>query len=299
MTAPRMLLPDTTYLVSRRCSERRFFLTPTAVVNQVFAYCLAYAAKETNVLLHAWVTMGNHWHAVVTDPDVNLPDFMALVDRLVAKCLNIELKRFENFWSPEPYSAVRLEDEATIIDKILYVLANPTAAGLVKSNSQWPGLTSGPRACAELLRKIRRPAIFFDPLGLMPEVVELAATVPLCLADERPHHFAAMLAAKLKTREQDIREDLAKSGRTIAGPAAVKAQDPFDCPTSHRPSKDFNPSVASASKWHRVEALQRLKEFLDAYLDAWRDFQRGNKDTVFPAGTYWMRRHAGCASVPP
>ncbi len=286
-------------MVTRRCSERRFFLTPTAVVNQVFAYCLAYAAQETGILLHAWTVMSNHFHVIVTDPEVNLPEFMALVDRLVAKCMNVELKRFESFWSPEPYSAVRLEDESVIIDKILYVLANPTAAGLVSSNAQWPGLTSGPRACTKAPQKVRRPPVFFDPLGVMPDEVELQATVPPCLADEKPHHFAAMLAAKLKICEQDIREDLAESGRTIAGPAAVKAQDPFDCPASFRPAKDFNPRVACASKWHRFEALQRLKEFLDAYLDAWRDFQRGNKDTVFPAGTYWMRRHAGCAAVSP
>ena len=44
---------------------------------------------------------------------------MALVYRLVAKCMNVELKRFENFWSPEHYSAVCLEDEAVIIDKII------------------------------------------------------------------------------------------------------------------------------------------------------------------------------------
>ncbi len=294
-----MLLPGTTYMVTRRCSERRFFLTPTAVVNQVFAYCLAYAAHETKVSLQAWTILGNHWHAIVTDPKVNLPEFMAIVDRLVAKCMNTELKRFESFWSPEPYSAVRLEDEASIIDEILYVLANPTAAGLVSSNSQWPGLTSGPRACDQAPRKIRRPAIFFDPLGVMPDEVELEATVPPCLADEKPHHFAATIAAMLKLREQDIRKDLAECSRTIAGPAAVKAQNPFDCPKSHRPAKDFNPSVACASKWHRVEALQRIKEFLDAYLDAWRDFQKGNKEAVFPAGTYWMRRHAGCAAVPP
>ena len=49
MTAPRQILPGTTYMVTRRCSERRFFLRPSAIVNQIFTYCLAYAAQETGV----------------------------------------------------------------------------------------------------------------------------------------------------------------------------------------------------------------------------------------------------------
>ena len=37
MSHARRVLPGTTYLVTRRCSERRFFLRPDALVNQVYA----------------------------------------------------------------------------------------------------------------------------------------------------------------------------------------------------------------------------------------------------------------------
>ncbi len=294
-----MLLPDTTYMVTKRCSERRFFLTPSAVVNQIFSYCLAFAAQQTNVNLHAWTVLSNHWHAIVTDPDVELPEFMALVDRLVATCMNVHLRRFESFWSSEPYSAVRLEDEAAVLDKILYVLENPVAAGLVESNSQWPGLTSGPRACAQPAQTVKRPAIYFDPLGVMPDELSLEATVLLAYSDMTPQQFATMLAKKLKGREKKLLTDHAADRRSPRGADAVKMQDPFDCPKTARPFGEINPRVASRSKWRQIEALQQIKEFLDAYLDAWRDFQQGNKDVLFPAGTYWMRRHAGCEAAVP
>jgi len=65
MTAPRQVLPGTTSLITRRCSERRFFLRPTAVTNEIFLYVLAVAAKRYNVPADptestAARTMGRH-----------------------------------------------------------------------------------------------------------------------------------------------------------------------------------------------------------------------------------------------
>jgi putative transposase len=45
MTAARRVLPGQTYLVTRRCSERRFFLRPSTVTNAIFLYALAVAAR--------------------------------------------------------------------------------------------------------------------------------------------------------------------------------------------------------------------------------------------------------------
>ena len=38
---------------------------------------------------------------------------------------------------------------------------------------------------------------------------------------------------------------------------------------------------------------------LEAYQEAWGQFKAGIKDVVFPAGTYWMGRHAGLRAAPP
>jgi hypothetical protein len=58
--------------------------------------------NRQGVLLHEWTCFSNHWHAVVTDPDGNLPDFMAHVNRLVGTCVNAELGRFESLCPPSP-----------------------------------------------------------------------------------------------------------------------------------------------------------------------------------------------------
>jgi len=76
VTLPRQALPNTTYLVTRRCLGRRFLLRPDPVLNQVFAYCIARAAEKHGVEVHALGVMSNHHHLVMTDVRGVLPDFL-------------------------------------------------------------------------------------------------------------------------------------------------------------------------------------------------------------------------------
>ena len=139
MTAPRQILPGSCYLVTRRCTQRQFLLRPSVVSNEIVEYCLALAADQTGVELHAVCVMSNHWHAVVSDPFACLPEFLERVHRLTARALNASLGRWENFWSSDKPSVVRLVTEQAVLDEMAYVLANPTAAGLVNSPREWPG----------------------------------------------------------------------------------------------------------------------------------------------------------------
>jgi hypothetical protein len=49
MTPARRVLPGTSYLVTRRCSERRFFLKPCRLTNEIFLYVLAVASRGRSV----------------------------------------------------------------------------------------------------------------------------------------------------------------------------------------------------------------------------------------------------------
>ena len=43
MSLPRAIIPGRCYLITRRCSERRFFLRPDRETNNAFVYCMALA----------------------------------------------------------------------------------------------------------------------------------------------------------------------------------------------------------------------------------------------------------------
>jgi len=46
MSLPRAIVPGRRYMITRRCSERRFFMRPDRETNNAFVYCLALAARE-------------------------------------------------------------------------------------------------------------------------------------------------------------------------------------------------------------------------------------------------------------
>ena len=60
MTEPRQVLPGRTYLLTRRTAQRRFLLLPSAVVEQVFLYCLAFAALSFGLEIHGFCVLSNH-----------------------------------------------------------------------------------------------------------------------------------------------------------------------------------------------------------------------------------------------
>ena len=81
MTAPREIIPGTTYLVTRRCTQRQFLLRPSRATNQVFTYCLLVASERFGVLVHGYAVLSNHYHLVLTDVHGNLPLFRERVSK--------------------------------------------------------------------------------------------------------------------------------------------------------------------------------------------------------------------------
>jgi hypothetical protein len=107
-----------------------------------------------------------------------------------------------------------------------------------------------------------------------------------------------MLADEFDLRERDIRLQHKLAGRPILGRKAVLRQDPFSFPEGREPRRNLNPRIAAKDKWRRIEAIKRLKTFYADYKRALASYVAGERDVLFPAGTYWMVRYAGarCAS---
>ncbi len=288
MTPPRRVLPGTTYLVTRRCSERRFFLRPSQLTSDIFLYVLAVAARRFGVLVHAFCVLSNHCHLIVTDVDGRLPAFMQYLDSLVARAVNASLGRFEGFWASDgSYSAVEPLDPADILAKTAYVLANPVAAGLVRCGAEWPGLWTAPEQIGSAKLTVRRPKVFFDPKSYLPETVELELTTPSGFASAT--EFRSLLSSALRELEHRHQQELASEGRRFLGAAHVLAQDPFARPPAGEPRFGLKPRIAARDKWRRIEGLQRLKTFLRDYRQAWRERRAGAANVVFPEGTYLLR----------
>ena len=296
--APREILPGSCYLVTRRCTQRQFLLRPSAMVNQIFAYCIALAAERTGVLVHALCVLSDHYHGVFTDVFGRLPEFEEIVHKLVAKSINASLDRWENLWSSEAPSAVRLEDDGAVLDKIVYTLCNPTAAGLVAFGKEWPGLRTRPRDIAGTETVIRRPDVFFRKDGPTPETVVLRI-VPPAIDGMSGAQIADEIEARVEARERELRDEAARTGRSFLGRRAVLEQSPLASPTTREPRRRLSPRVAAADPAVRIGAIARIKQFLLDYRDAFLKWKRGIRDVLFPHGTYALRLHAAVPCAPP
>jgi putative transposase len=296
MTAPRQVLPGTSYLVGRRCSERRFFLRPCPVTNEIFLYVLAVAADRYAVDVHAFCVVSNHYHLIVTDPHARLPAFMQYLDSLVARATNASLGRWEGFWSSETsYSAVAHGDLEDLVRKTAYVLANPVSARLVPTGREWPGLWTAPEQLGNATLRARRPDVFFSATGGMPSHAELALTVPEGFSSAQ--EFQRLVGAALGELEEAVRREAPITGGFL-GRSRVLAQQATSRPPQREPRRGLSPRLAARDKWKRIEALSRLVEFVRAYRAAWAARRSGIADVVFPAGTYLLRIEHGvcCAS---
>jgi REP element-mobilizing transposase RayT len=297
-TDARRILPGTTWFITRRCSERRFFLRPSRVVNEIVLFVLAAKAQRYGVLVHAFCVLSNHIHLVLTDVQGRLPDFMRDFDSLVARAVNASIGHFEGFWANEAsYSAVEPLAPSDVLAKIAYVLANPVAAGLVKHGAHWPGLWSAPERIGGERFTAGKPQKFFDPKGPLPDKAELALAVPPGFASAA--EFRSQLEAELRKLEDEAVQKITAQGRRFVGVTRVLMQNPFARPAPGEPRFGLKPRIAARDKWKRIEGLLRLEAWDDAYrvaLDRWR---AGFREVVFPAGTWLMRvlHGARCAAV--
>jgi REP element-mobilizing transposase RayT len=289
MTAPRQILPGSTHLVTRRCSERRCFLRPSEVTNGIFLYVLAVAAERCGMKIHAACVLSNHYHVLVTDPDARLPEFEQYLDSLVARATNASLGRFEGFWaSGKSYSAVGLTAPEDVVAKAAYVLANPIAAGLVQHGAEWPGVWTPPDqlGCGKLV--VRRPKMFFREHGDMPAEIELELTVPPGFASAG--EFRDRVVRALAALESKTRRDRAAAGLPYLGRAKILAQKPFARPPPSGERRfGLNPRIAAMDAEKRAAALADLTQFWREYRSARGRFLHGDSQAVFPAGTYALR----------
>ena len=285
-------------MVTRRCSERRFFLRPEPVVTQVFKFVLAYAAERTGVQVHEVIVLSNHFHAVVTDPDARLDLFMNLLDSLTARALNCVRRRGENFWAAGSYNAVELIGEEAVWEKLTYVACNAVAAGLVRDPLDWPGFRTTPEDMLGNRVSAVRPGEFFSEA--MPERTELRLCPPPALAHLQPAEIEAELKRRIETEVTKIRRARKRAKLEWLGRKKILAQRVDESPGGTFPSRRTKPTLSCREPGRFKREKERLTRWRQAYWEARGAWIRGLRDTVFPAGTYLMRVVYGvtCAAVP-
>ena len=277
MSLPRAVVAGRCCLVTRRCSERRFFLKPSRRTNQAFWYVLARAARKHNVGVVAACAMSNHYHLVVVDNHGRVPAFLRDFNSLLAKCMNANWGRWEPMWDGAQTSVVHLTDDASQLEKTTYVLTNPVKDHLVGAVTDWPGANSfveGQRGRAVVAK---RPDWFFKDRGettsrenhvgprpaqaarswtqgndvgkaragkALPETETLTFMTP---PDWEKEDFRQALADAVQTTETQAAADRAQSKRKVMGRQRVRAQHWNHAPTPTPSAEETAPASPAAT----------------------------------------------------
>lgn len=295
VSQPRPIHAGRFAMLTRRCAQRQFLLSPGAVMNAIFLYCLAVASQRFGIFVLLTTVMSDHHHTIVYDPSGRVVEFIEYLHRFVAKAGNVLRGRRENFWSSDEPSIVYLETLEDVLEKLVYVATNPVKDGLVEQAVDWPGVSTYAQLLSGEEISIERPSIFFRSNGPMPERATLCMKIPSAFCDR-----SALLTA-LRDRVGAFEARTARERRaastTVVGPRRVLSQSWLTCASTPEKPRAVRPRFAARQLAARRAALALRREFLTAYRAA-RELWLAGLAAVFPPGTYWLRRFAGVTVAP-
>ena len=290
-------------MLSRRTTRRYFLFRPDREMEELFWYCLAVAAAKHGVLVHTVILMSNHVHVILTDVEGVLPDFLHDFHRMLANAT-----KALRGWPAEVFdkcqtSRVELITDESVVEEMGYVIANGPHSGLVRYANDWPGAHTRVSDVGRRVVRARRPEHWFDETNAQwPAEVELPIVMPERLIEKHGSAEAAREAIAEEVRRIE-REALAKAkeeGRGFMGAERVQRARLTDRGRRWELFGSRNPTFATCGDPEATRgAVKTLRAFRAGHADARTRWRNGDRDVVFPHGTWLMRVVHGVRCAPP
>ena len=305
MTRRRYVAAGRTTGNSRRTTRRYHLFTPDEAgeMEQIFWYCLGVAAHRHGISIHAACLMSTHPHYSARDNRGTLPDFRRDFHRWLA----MATKRFrgwdEEVFNKSPAGEHELLTPEAVVRDIAYTIVNPPAAGAVRYAKDWPGATTRVRDIGRRVIRVRRPKYWFDPKNPnWPDVVELKLEMPAILIEAygSVEEAQRVIAAEVRRLEHEARRALEAEGRTFSGARRVLRTPHTKQAETRLERSSRNPRFAAGGDRQALAAaVKRFRQFDADYAEALERWRSGDRNVLFPHGTWWMRIHHRIRCHPP
>ena len=277
-------------MVTRRVHKRQLLLLGDPMVDRGVKYTLAYCLQKYDIKLHALITEGNHIHQVDTDDHANLPDFFRDFHSFIARQLNIHYREHDAFWARSQTNVVANETANDVIERIKYAMGNPVADGSERYGDNHNGIRMRWPAPPET---IERPPFFWVPKehgGKAPATLDLVFTRPPGFDGLSDDELDRIIEQRVLDYEQQMRDKRDAQGKPFLCDSPERKRNPRDVPTSTPTLFRLAPLIGARLRKVRLAAIARLQTFRIDHDNAMAQFRAGNRDVVFPHGTYGAAR---------
>jgi len=286
--------PGTVLEITCRTIHGRFLLLPSRKLNALLLGVLGRALARYGIELHAYFFASNHYHLIVTIPNVHaLAKFMNYINCNIAREAGRLHGWKEKFWGRR-YRAIEILDEAAQVERLDYVLGQGCKEGLIADPREWPGAT----CVSALLRDSKASGVWHNRTAewyarrrgedfaedTYTEAVDFELAPLPCWAkfdaQERQRRVLGMVEGIVKR----TREANRARSRTPIGAAEILAQHPHDHPESIKKSPAPKCHTTDHDVW--IQFVQETRAFREAYAIAARRWLDGVMDVVFPANCF-------------
>jgi len=285
----RRHVPDTYYLVTTRCHQGRFCLRPDPAINEAVLEWLTRAQRGFPcVLILAVGVMSNHLHLVVHDTKGQLAGWASYFLGNLARAVNGIRGRCGVVFERR-YTATSVLDDAALLDRLVYVVTNPVAAGLCEESCHWPGVVLWARTKEPESREVswidrgpyRRARYRAKKRGqASPDPDRFRTSGTLVLHPLVGHRVGEAVEA----RERELAVERKLSGRAAMTRAEVLAQDWHAAP--RRPKRSPRPLCHASERSLRQAFVEGFREFVGAFRRASAEWRAGRRDVTFPPWSY-------------
>ncbi len=276
-----------------RTNAARLHLRPSPELNARILAVIGRALVLYPVMLHAFVFLSNHWHALATACDGEaLSKFLQYVHSNVAKAAQQINGVQGKVWGREASIIPVLDDEAQL-QRLAYLLAHGTKESLVASPLDWPGVSSaralalGERLVGEWVDRSAKRRL--ERGGKRVHPAQYTTYYPIELAP-----LPAQERMSTEARREEVQRIVAEIVVAHPGPhlgvASVLMQDSNAQPM--RSKRSTPPPVHTTSPRLRRRYLRLYDAFMNAYrATAERHAKRPTTvewpiDAFLPARTY-------------
>jgi len=290
----RHIPPGAVVEITSRTIQGRFLLRPSSKLTAVLLGIIGRALALYGVALHAFFFASNHYHLIVTIPNVHvLALFMNYLNGNTAREAGRLHGWKEKFWGRR-YRHIEILDEAAQVERLDYVLSQGCKEGLVADPREWPGAT-----CVHaLLEGSTLSGIWYDRTAewyarrrgeefaeeTYATKVEFELAPLPCWSDvdseERRRRVLSMVEDIV---ERTDRSNRAKNRKPL-GAARLLAQHPHDHPESIKKSPAPRCHTTERDLWIRF--AEQARAFKEEYRAAAERWLNGVRDVVFPPNCF-------------